>query len=118
VNKCDFCGSAFGDRICYFCDKECCTSCMTDGRTRCKKCHIKKRRPGWKRLLKKNKIVVVFIGFLWLYAVFPGPFFPVPDPTFYTIALVVALLIMIPIGLAFFFWSLDPPKSDIRKRRG
>ncbi|MEK0352175.1 MAG: hypothetical protein QQN57_04735 [Nitrosopumilus sp.] len=31
--KCDFCGSAFGDRICYFCEKNCCTSCMTDDRT-------------------------------------------------------------------------------------
>lgn len=30
--KCDFCGSVFGDMICYFCEKNCCTSCMTDDR--------------------------------------------------------------------------------------
>lgn len=115
--NCDFCNSAFGDRICYFCDKNCCTSCMTDDRTRCKKCYIQKRRLGWKKILKKNKVVLVFIGFLWLYAVFRGPFFPGLDPTFYTITLVAALLIMIPIGLALFFWSLNPPKSDVKKRK-
>ena len=76
MHKCDFCGSLFGDRICYFCDKTCCTNCMTDDRTRCKECYIKKRRLGWKKLLKRNKVVLIFVGLLWLYAVFPGPFFP------------------------------------------
>jgi len=59
----------------------------------------------------------VFIAFLWIYAVFPGPFIPGLDPTFYTISLVAALLIMIPIGFALFFWSLNPPKSDVKKRK-
>lgn len=89
---------------------------MTDDRTRCKECYIKKRRLGWKRLLKKNKIVLVFIGFLWFYAVYPGPFLPGLDPGFYTITLVALLLIMIPVCLALFFWSLNPPSSDLRRR--
>ena len=115
--KCDYCGSSFGDRVCYFCEKNCCTSCMTDDRTRCKECYIKKRRLGWKKLVKKNKVVLIFVAFLWLYAVFPGPFLPGLDPTFYAISLVAALLIMIPVGLALFFWSLNPPTSDARKKR-
>ncbi|MGY5149741.1 MAG: hypothetical protein ACW9W3_06735 [Candidatus Nitrosopumilus sp. bin_68KS] len=90
---------------------------MVDDRTRCKDCYIQKRHLGWKKLIKKNKIVLVFIGILWLYAVFPGPFIPGLDPTFYTISLVAALLIMIPIGFALFFWSLNPPKSDVKKRK-
>ncbi|WP_420545716.1 hypothetical protein [Nitrosopumilus sp.] len=90
---------------------------MTDDRTRCKDCYIKKNRLGWKKLVKKNKVVLIFVAFLWLYAVFPGPFLPGLDPTFYTISLVAALLIMIPVGLAFFFWSLNPPTSDARKKR-
>lgn len=90
---------------------------MIDDRTRCKDCYIQKRRLGWKEVIKKNKIVLVFIGILWLYAVFPGPFIPGLDPTFYTISLVAALLIMIPIGFALFFWSLNPPKSDVKKRK-
>lgn len=115
MNKCEFCGSLFGERICYFCDKNCCTSCMTDDRTRCKECYIKKRRLGIKKLLKKNKIVMIFVGFLWIYAVYPGPFIPGLDPTFYIITLITALLIMIPICLALFFWSLNPPKSDLKR---
>jgi len=63
VYKCDFCGSAFGDRICYFCEKNCCTSCMIDDRTRCKNCFIYKRRLGWKKLVKKNKVILIFVGF-------------------------------------------------------
>lgn len=115
--KCDFCGSSFGDMICYFCDKSCCTTCMVDDRTRCKECYIHKRKLTWKKILKKNKTLLICIGFLWLYAVFPGPFLPGLDPTFYTISLVAALLIMIPICLALFFWSLNPPKSDLKSRR-
>ncbi|MCE9653079.1 MAG: hypothetical protein K8Q89_08520 [Nitrosarchaeum sp.] len=90
---------------------------MVDDRTRCKDCYIQKRRLEWKKLLKKNKPILIFIGFLWLYAVFPGPFIPDLDPTFYTISLVAALLIMIPVCLALFFWSLNPPKSDLKSRK-
>ena len=116
MQKCEFCGSSFGDRTCYFCEKDCCTSCMTDDRTRCKECYIKKRRLGIRKLLKKNKIVLGFAAFLWAWAVFPGPFIPGLDPTYYMITIVVALLIMIPLCLALFFWSLSPPKSDLRKK--
>ena len=114
--ECEFCGSMFGDRTCYFCDRRYCTSCMTDDRSRCKRCYIDKRRLGWKQLVKRNKLVVIFAGLLWLYAVFPGPFLPGLDTTFYTISLVAAALIMIPICLALFFWSLNPPNSDLGRR--
>ncbi len=90
---------------------------MTDDRTRCKQCYIKKRRLSWGQIVKKNKIILIFIGFLWLYAVFPGPFYPGLDPNFYAISIVAAILIMIPIGFALFFWSLEPPKSDLKKRK-
>ncbi|WP_255464089.1 hypothetical protein [Nitrosopumilus sp. b1] len=117
MQQCSFCGSVFGDRKCYFCDARCCTSCMTDDRTRCKQCYIKKRRLGVKKLLKKNKIVLGFIGFLWFYAVYPGPFLPGLDPNFYYLTLIAAVLIMIPVGLALFFWSLHPPSSDLKKEK-
>ncbi|EPA04982.1 hypothetical protein [Candidatus Nitrosarchaeum limnium] len=68
-------------------------------------------------ITQKNKLVLIFVGLLWLYAVFPGPFIPGLDPTFYTISLVAALLIMIPVCMALFFWSLNPPKSDLRNRK-
>jgi len=90
---------------------------MVDDRTRCKDCYIQKRRLGWKKLLKKNKPILIFVGFLWICAVFPGPFIPGLDPTFYTISLVAALLIMIPVCLALFFWLLNPPKSDLKSRK-
>jgi len=90
---------------------------MIDDRTRCKDCYIHKRRLGWKKLLKRNKIVLVFIGFLWLYAVYPGPFIPGLNPTFYTMTLIAALIIMIPVCLALFFWSLNPPTSDVRRNK-
>ena len=114
--RCEFCGSMFGDRSCYFCSKTCCTSCMTDDRSRCKRSYIDKRRLGWKQIVRRNKLVFVFAGLLWFYAVFPGPFFPGLDPAFYIPSLLAAVLIMIPICLALFFWSLNPPNSDLRGR--
>jgi hypothetical protein len=90
---------------------------MTDDKTRCKNCYITKKKLGWKQLVRKNKAVLIFVGILWLYAVFPGPFIPGLDPTFYSISIVAAVLIMIPICFALFFWSLNPPKSDLKKRK-
>lgn len=90
---------------------------MIDDRTRCKTCYITKRKLGWKQLLKKNKKVLIFVGILWMYAVFPGPFIPGLGSNFYTISVVAAILIMIPICLALFFWSINPPYSDLKKRR-
>lgn len=116
MRRCGFCGSAFGDRECYFCETRCCTSCMTDDRSRCKRCYIDKKRLGWKKILKRNRMVLAFVGLLWLYAVFPGPFLPGLDPGFYSVTVIAAVLIMIPVGLALFFWSLNPPSSDLRKR--
>lgn len=117
MHKCDFCNSAFGDRVCYFCNKTCCTNCMIDDRTRCKDCYINKRRLHWKKLVKKNKFILIFVGFLWFYAVFPGPFLPGLDTEFYTITVIAAILIMIPICLAMFFWSMNPPTSDVKRKR-
>ena len=117
MHQCDYCGSAFGERICYFCEKTVCTNCMVDDRTRCKDCYIQKRRLSWQQLVKKNKLILVFAGFLWLYAVFPGPLIPGLDPGFYAISIVAAVLIMIPLSFAMFFWSLNPPTSDARKKR-
>lgn len=117
MQSCTFCGSAFGERKCYFCEERCCTSCMTDDRSRCKQCYIHKRKLTVKQVLKKNKLVLGFIGFLWFYAVYPGPFLPGLDPSFYFLTLVAAVLIMIPVGLALFFWSLNPPSSDLKKEK-
>lgn len=90
---------------------------MTDDKSRCKKCYISKRRLGWRQIIRKNKLIVIFAACLWFYAVFPGPFFPGLDPAFYTVSIVAAVLIMIPICMAMFFWSLNPPNSDLKKRR-
>lgn len=117
IMACTFCGSRFDDRLCYFCNASCCTSCMVDDRSRCKQCYVNKQRLGWKQIAKKNKLVLVFAGLLWIYAVFPGPFIPGLDPMFYTISVAAAVLIMIPICLALFFWSLNPPNSDLRRRK-
>ena len=35
---------------------------MTDDRTRCKQCYIHKSRLGWKKLVKKNKVVLIFVA--------------------------------------------------------
>ncbi len=89
---------------------------MIDDRSRCKSCFVQKKRLGWKKILKRNIILLVFIAFIWFYAVFPGPFFPDMEPTFYTASLIAAILFMIPVGLMLFFWSLNPPRSDLKKR--
>ena len=116
MKECDFCGSKFAERKCYFCEKRCCTSCMTDDKSRCKQCYIQKRKLGWK-ILKKNKVLLGFIGFLWFYAVYPGPFIPGLEPGFYWLTLAAIVIIMIPICLMLFFWSLNPPASDIKKSK-
>jgi membrane protease YdiL (CAAX protease family) len=88
---------------------------MTDDHSRCKECFIQKKKLNWKIVIKRNKILLGFVAFLWLFAVFPGPFLPNLDPTFYTATLIAAILFMIPVGFMLFFWSLNPPTSDIKK---
>ena len=117
MHNCEFCGSTLADRKCYFCEKYCCINCMTDDRTRCKQCYIHKRKLGVRKILKRNKIVLALMGFLWFYAVYPGPFFPGIDPGYYFTTLIAAILIIIPLSLALFFWSLNPPVSDLKKEK-
>jgi len=85
---------------------------MTDDRSRCKRRYVNKRKLGW-TVLKRNKVLLGFIAFVWIYAVFPIPLIPGLDPTFYWITLFAAILFMIPAGLMIFFWSRNPPASDI-----
>ena len=85
---------------------------MTDDRSRCKRCYVTKRKLGWK-VLKRNKVLLGFVAFVWIYAVYPIPLIPGLDPTFYWITLFAAILFMIPVGLMIFFWSRNPPASDI-----
>jgi hypothetical protein len=85
---------------------------MTDDRSRCKRCYINKRKLGWK-IFKRNKVLLGFIAFVWAYAVFPIPLIPGLDPTFYWITFAAALLFMIPVGFMIFFWSRNPPASDV-----
>jgi len=88
---------------------------MTGDRTRCKNC-IQKRKLIPRQIIKKNKSLLIFIGLLWPYAVFPGQFISGLDPNFYMISMVAAVLIMILVGFAIFL-SLNPPKSDIKKEK-
>ena len=64
-------------------------------------------------MLKRNKVLLGFVAFVWIYAVYPIPLIPGLDPTFYWISLFAAILFMIPAGLMIFFWSRNPPASDI-----
>ncbi len=111
---CEFCDSKFGDRKCYFCQKRVCTSCMTDDRTRCKRCYVSKKRLSWKEIIKKNKIIVGFVVFIWFYAVFPGPLIPGLHEGYYVVFVIAAIVCMIPLCLMMFFWSINPPASDVK----
>lgn len=64
-------------------------------------------------MLKRNKVLLGFVAVVWIYAVYPIPLIPGLDPTFYWITLFAAILFMIPAGLMIFFWSRNPPASDI-----
>lgn len=86
---------------------------MTDDKTRCRRCFIDKRRLGWKEIIKKNKIIVGFVAFIWFYAVFPGPLIPGLHEGYYLIFVITAVVCMIPLCLALFFWSRHPPSSDL-----
>jgi uncharacterized membrane protein len=86
---------------------------MTDDRTRCKKCYIDKKKLGWKTLIKRNKIVFGFVGFVWFYAVFPGPLIPGLHQGYYLIFVITGIVCMIPLCLMMFFWSRYPPASDV-----
>jgi uncharacterized membrane protein len=86
---------------------------MIDDRTRCKKCYIDKRKLGWKSIIKKNKIIVGFVVFVWFYAVFPGPLIPGLHEGYYIIFAIAGIICMIPLCLMMFFWSRYPPSSDV-----
>ena len=89
---------------------------MVDDITRCKQCFLNKKKLGFFKILKRNKILLGFIAFLWFYAVYPDPFIPGLDSTFYHATIIAAILFMIPVGLMLFFWSRNPPSSDIKRR--
>jgi hypothetical protein len=86
---------------------------MTDDRSRCKRCFIDKKKLGWKETIKRNKIIVGFVAFIWFYAVFPGPLIPGLHQGYYVVFVIAAIVCMIPLGLALFFWSRNPPSSDV-----
>lgn len=90
---------------------------MADDGSRCRGCQASGRRLGAPQLLRRNKPVLAFAAALWLYAVFPGPLIPGLDPGFYTATVIAAVLIMAPVCLMLFFWSMAPPTSDARRRR-
>ncbi|TBR12365.1 MAG: hypothetical protein EPO62_00260 [Candidatus Nitrosotenuis sp.] len=87
---------------------------MTDDRTRCKKCYVSKKRLSWKEIVKKNKIIVGFVIFIWFYAVFPGPLIPGLHEGYYVVFVIAAVVCMIPLCLMMFFWSINPPASDVK----
>jgi len=86
---------------------------MVDDKTRCKKCYLDKRKLGWKSIIKKNKIIVGFVVFVWFYAVFPGPLIPGLHQGYYIIFVIAGIVCMIPLCLMMFFWSRYPPASDV-----
>lgn len=87
---------------------------MTDDRTRCKKCYIKKAKLSWKQIIKKNKLIVGFVAFIWFYAVFPGPLMPGLHSGYYVVFVIAGIVCMIPLCLMMFFWSINPPSSDVK----
>jgi hypothetical protein len=72
--SCTICGSRFGDRICPYCERRVCSSCIVYGKNTCVKCD--KTRAAPPSFLKRNaKFILLFVA-LWFFVsgLYPFPF--------------------------------------------
>lgn len=74
MQSCTICGSRFGDRICPYCERSVCSSCIVYGKNTCVKCDKSKTVPHG--FLKRNaKFILLFVAF-WFFVsgLYPFPF--------------------------------------------
>ncbi len=113
VLGCEICGSRFAENKCAYCGKSVCSSCMVSEGIKCIKCRDKKSIP-LKRFVRRNIILIVFLGTIWIYTIYPFPFllalgFNV-DMSAYLPVLIATIVLAIPFIMMLRVWQKRPPR--------
>jgi len=107
--SCTICGSRFGDRICPYCERSVCSSCIIFGKNICVKCNKVKAVPP--SFLKRNaKFILLFIAF-WFFVsgLYPFPYMmALGQPVDFRViqpVLIATGIMLIPFVFLMFAWN-------------
>jgi hypothetical protein len=123
-SRCVICGSRFSSRLCYFCQRKICTSCIVPGdvtgdysTTKCITCEQRKtNKISIPSVLRRNKLILGLLAGFWIYTVFPLPFlqfFGIKiDATSFQPVFIATALMTIPFLFMFFAWQKRSPSRS------
>ena len=123
-SQCNVCGSKFGTKKCYFCQRSICSSCIvpTDvtgnyTTTKCITCDQRKiNKISVLSVLNRNKFILGVLGGFWIYTVFPLPFLQMfgikIDPTSFQPIFIATAVMTIPFVFMLFAWQKRSPNSS------
>jgi hypothetical protein len=107
--SCTICGSRFGDRICPYCERSVCSSCIVYGKNICVKCDKVKAIPP--SFLRRNaKFILLFIAF-WFFVsgLYPFPYMmALGQPVDFRViqpVLIATGIMLIPFIFLMFAWN-------------
>jgi hypothetical protein len=113
LNSCTICGSRFGDRICPYCRRNVCSSCIVYGKNMCIKCSVVAKVPP--SFLKRNaKFILLFVA-LWFFVsgLYPFPYMiAIGESVDYRIVqpvLIATGIMIIPFVFLMFAWNKRQP---------
>jgi hypothetical protein len=111
--ECAICGGRFAEHKCVYCNRSACSSCINVEISRCVKCEHKKSIPTL-QFVRRNLILFIFLGTIWIYTVYPFPFlyalgFNV-DMTVMQPILIATVVLAIPFLFMLRAWQKKPPR--------
>ncbi len=110
---CTICGGRFAEHTCAFCGRQACSSCLDVEVRKCIKCNNRTTVP-LARFVRQNMILVVFLGLIWIFVVYPFPFLSSLgyeiDISVMQPVLIATLVIVIPFIFMFKAWQKRPPR--------
>lgn len=109
---CTICGGRFAEHKCVYCAKSVCSSCMNIELSKCIKCKDKTMLP-MKQFVRRNLILFIFLGSIWVYTVYPFPFLYALgfdlDMSAIQPILIASLVLAIPFIFMLMAWQKKPP---------
>ena len=113
MTGCSVCGGRFAEHKCGFCGRAACSSCMHVEMGKCIKCEGKKTVP-WRRFVRQNLILIIFMSTIWIYTVYPWPFlyafgFNVDMSAIQPI-MIATIVLAIPFLFMLKAWKAKPPR--------
>lgn len=109
---CAICGGRFAEHKCTYCCRSVCSSCMNVENNKCLKCRNITAIP-LRQFVRRNLILIIFLGTVWIYTVYPFPFLYALGFELDMSALQPILIATVVLAIPFIFmlrtWQKKPP---------